>query len=193
MNIVDNAKRLAPKDRAIHGPLDYSEGVDIKPYVSFGGIMIPPTPDLTISLQVDEDSNTPIAIELQLADSQLLLQAFAARKTSGLWAQVQEESIAQVSEQGGKVDVTTGELGQQLDVYAQSTDKVPSSRHYGVDGPRWFLRGVLGGKALSDATAEQTMIDLFRSVIVHRGSAPMPPRDLIPLQIPGQSNQLAEA
>lgn len=193
MSVVSNGKRLAPNDRAIHGPLDYSEGVDIKPYVSFGGILIPPTPDLTIALQVDEQSSVPVAIELQLADSQMLLQAFAARKSSGLWSEVKEEATSQVSDQGGRVEITDGPLGQQLDVYAQKSDKVPSSRHYGVDGPRWFLRGILSGKALSDAAAEAQLVSLFRSVIVHRGDAPMPPRDLIPLHIPGQSDSPFEA
>jgi len=53
-----------------------------------------------------------------------------------------------------------------------------------VDGPRWFLRGVISGAAATDPEAAAQIEELFRSVVVVRGSAPMPPRDLIPLRVP---------
>ena len=58
------------------------------------------------------------------------------------------------------------------------------ARFIGVDGPRWFLRGVVGGRATSDPEAAERVEDLFRSIVVVRGGAPMPPRDLIPLKMP---------
>ncbi|MGB4135503.1 MAG: DUF3710 domain-containing protein, partial [Microbacterium sp.] len=57
-------------------------------------------------------------------------------------------------------------------------------RFVGVDGPRWFLRGVIGGDAASDPAAAEQVEDLFRSIVVVRGATPMPPRDLIPLKMP---------
>ncbi|MGO3662780.1 DUF3710 domain-containing protein, partial [Microbacterium gubbeenense] len=51
-------------------------------------------------------------------------------------------------------------------------------------GPRWFLRGVIGGEGASSAEAAEKVEDLFRSIVVVRGAAPMPPRDLIPLTMP---------
>ncbi len=58
------------------------------------------------------------------------------------------------------------------------------ARFIGVDGPRWFLRGVITGRAVTDPEAAAAVEDLFRSVVVVRGSSPMPPRDLIPLKMP---------
>jgi len=58
------------------------------------------------------------------------------------------------------------------------------ARFVGVDGPRWFLRGVIGGAAASDPEAAEKVEDLFRSIVVVRGGSPMPPRDLIPLKMP---------
>ena len=58
------------------------------------------------------------------------------------------------------------------------------ARFVGVDGPRWFLRGVIGGAATSDVDAAAQIEDLFRSLVVVRGTSPMPPRDLIPLKMP---------
>lgn len=184
-------QHLAPLDRAIHGPLDYSEGVDIKPYVSFGSILIPPTPELTIRLQIDDASSMPVAIELSIGQSTLLVQAFAAPKSTGLWREVQADVITQVTQQGGRVERRDGSLGQYLDVYPQQADSAPTTRHYGVDGPRWFLRGILSGAALTNEQAEAAMINLFRAIVVHRGDDPMPPRELIPLQVPVAVEDLA--
>jgi hypothetical protein len=58
------------------------------------------------------------------------------------------------------------------------------ARFIGVDGPRWLLRGVIAGEAIQNPTAKAAVEELFRSVVVVRGSQPMPPRDLIPLSIP---------
>jgi hypothetical protein len=62
------------------------------------------------------------------------------------------------------------------------------ARFIGVDGPRWFLRGVIAGEAAADPTAAAKVEDLFRSIVVVRGNTPMPPRDLIPLRMPAPSS-----
>ena len=58
------------------------------------------------------------------------------------------------------------------------------ARFVGVDGPRWFLRGVISGEAVNDPEASAKVVELFRSIVVVRGTTPMPPRDLIPLHVP---------
>ena len=63
-------------------------------------------------------------------------------------------------------------------------------RVLGVDGPRWFLRGVIAGKAAEQPDDASEIEELFRSVVVVRGTTPMPPRDLIPLHMP-KSTQTA--
>ena len=64
------------------------------------------------------------------------------------------------------------------------------ARFVGVDGPRWFLRGVIAGKAAEQPDDASEIEELFRSVVVVRGTTPMPPRDLIPLHMP-KSTQTA--
>jgi hypothetical protein len=43
---------------------------------------------------------------------------------------------------------------------------------------------VISGKGAVDPAAGAEIEDLFRSVVVVRGTSPMPPRDLIPLHVP---------
>ena len=58
------------------------------------------------------------------------------------------------------------------------------ARFIGVDGPRWFLRGVFGGEAALDRDAAAGLEGLFRQIVVVRGENPMPPRDLLQLRLP---------
>ena len=55
-------------------------------------------------------------------------------------------------------------------------------RFAGVDGPRWFLRGLFAGAAAADPAAAAPLEAVLREVVVVRGDHPMPPRDLLELQ-----------
>ena len=59
-------------------------------------------------------------------------------------------------------------------------------RFLGVDGPRWFLRGVLTGKATVDGQAAGLMEALFSQVVVVRDEVARAPRELLPLHLPQQ-------
>lgn len=94
----------------------------------------------------------------------------------------------QVKAQGGRVEEREGPLGKELLAEVPATAAEGSglrlARFIGIDGPRWFLRGVIGGAGASDPEAAEKVEDLFRSIVVVRGGTPMPPRDLIPLKMP---------
>jgi Protein of unknown function (DUF3710) len=62
-------------------------------------------------------------------------------------------------------------------------------RFIGVDGPRWFLRGVLSGAALEDPEQAAIMEQVFQHIVVARGDAPMPPRELLELTLPAEAQQ----
>ena len=54
----------------------------------------------------------------------------------------------------------------------------------GVDGPRWFLRGVLTGEAAVHPEAAGELEEAFADIVVVRGSEARPPRALLPVQLP---------
>jgi hypothetical protein len=67
-------------------------------------------------------------------------------------------------------------------------------RFVGVDGPRWFLRGLFGGPAAEGSGADAGLLEgVFRDVVVSRGEHPMPPRDLLELRLPPDAQQALEA
>ena len=67
------------------------------------------------------------------------------------------------------------------------------ARFVGVDGPRWFLRGVISGAAvLGDDKAAASVEEVFRTVVVDRGDDPRPPRELLPMTLPADLVAAAE-
>ncbi len=182
--------KSAPADRETAGPLDESEANAVRPYVDLGGVKILPRPELALRLEVEEGSKRVVAVALDFAESTLQVQPFAAPRTSGLWHEIRAQIADQIRKQGGSVAEVTGSLGPELHAQIPATGPDGGSRlarFVGVDGPRWFLRGVISGKAAVDAEAAAKIEELFRSVVVVRGTTPMPPRDLIPLHVPASA------
>ena len=186
---VDDDAKSAPADRETNGPLDESEANAVRPYVDLGGVKIVPRPDLQLRLEVEEGSKRVVAVGLDYAGSSLQVQPFAAPRTSGLWNEIRAQIVDQIHKQGGTTRIVTGTFGPE--VQAQIPVTTPGeaqgsrlARFIGVDGPRWFLRGVIAGDAIINPESASKVEELFRSIVVVRGVTPMPPRDLIPLHMP---------
>jgi hypothetical protein len=183
-------EKSAPEDRATEGPLDESEANAVRPYVDLGGVKILPREGLHLRLEVEEESQRVVAVGLDYAGSTLQVQPFAAPRSSGLWHEIREQIADQVQRQGGRVTERDGVFGPELvaEIPIAAPQGAPGetrvARFIGVDGPRWFLRGVIAGDAAVKPEAAALVEDLFRSIVVVRGSVPMPPRDLIPLRMP---------
>lgn len=181
--------KSAPDDRATQGPLDESEANAVRPYVDLGGVKILPREGLHLRLEVEEGSKRVVAVALDYAGSTLQVQPFAAPRTTGLWHEIRQQIADQIHKQGGRTKQAAGPFGPELlaeipTVQAGGEGSTRIARFIGVDGPRWFLRGVVAGKGAVDRAAAEQIEELFRSIVVVRGMSPMPPRDLIPLHIP---------
>jgi hypothetical protein len=157
--------------------------------VDLGGIWLPGRPGLEVRVEADQTTGEVVAVTAVLGDGALQLQPFAAPRSEGIWDEVRTEIRAGITAQGGTVDEVTGPLGPELRtrVPARSADgsqTVQPARFVGVDGPRWFLRGVITGGPALDPDTDAELVALFRDVVVVRGTDPMAPRDLIPLRLP---------
>ncbi|MGH3240028.1 MAG: DUF3710 domain-containing protein [Spirillospora sp.] len=172
--------------------------------------------------QVDEEGNPldgrPVAVLVQYEESAMQLQAFAAPKRSGIWDDVRRETAKDIQEEAqGQTQEGEGPFGPELlamvpqalteEVLAEMPDEfreqIPAEfveqgwapqiiRFLGVDGPRWFLQAVVQGAAIENEEQWQVLEDVLRGVVVIRGDAPMPPRDLLELQIPKEFSEGGE-
>lgn len=175
------------------GPFDSAHVDQVRPYIDFGSLRIEPRPDISVSVEVDEVSGRIVAITIDQNGSKLQVMAFAAPRNEGIWSDIRTSIAANVDAQGGSADETFGPLGVQLDARLPLVDEQgrPSgfrlARFIGFDGPRWCLRGTIGGLALTDIRAEADLIDVFKSIVVHRGDAPLPPSEALELKLPDGS------
>lgn len=185
--------KSAPVDRESSGPFDSAEVGFLAPHLDFGSLRISPREGLQIRAEVDEASKRVVALTLEIEGQKLQLQAFSTPTTEGMWDEVMEQTIASIQAQSGTVEVLDGILGKELRVTAPVTmnDSVSfrETRVVGVDGPRWFLRGIMSGEELYSTSKYLTLVELFRSVTVHRGETPFAPGELLPITLPVVNEQ----
>jgi hypothetical protein len=186
------SEKIAPSDRATKGPFDVSEVGLLTPYLDFGAIRISPHPDMKIRADVDEKTKRVIALTLEVDSHRIQLQAFAATKNEGLWATTLKALADGIGTQGGQAEELNGLIGPELHAsvpaVAGETKVMRKSVFIGVDGPRWFLRGVMSGPELLGPNYER-LVSIFRSTAVNRGDIAMPPGDLLPLKLPTGENE----
>lgn len=182
----------APADRSA-GPWDAGEEVPPGPRVDLGALRLPGVHGMELRMEIDKASNTVTAVGVTLDGSTLQMQAFAAPRSEGIWTEIRGEIAESVRKQGGSVDDVPGPFGREL--LARLPVRTPEgrtghrpARFFGVDGPRWFLRGVLTGRAAVDTEAAAQLEDLFRRTVVVRDTQARAPRDLLALTLPGQAD-----
>ncbi|MCB7138130.1 DUF3710 domain-containing protein [Cellulosimicrobium marinum] len=190
----DEADAQAPA----RGPFDASQVPERGPRVDLGAVWLPGLPGMELRMEVDKKTQRITGVACAVAGSGLQVQAFAAPRSEGIWDEIRQEIAASVTKQGGTVDDVPGPFGRELiaRIPAQSPDGrtgVRPARFVGVDGPRWFLRGVLTGKAAVDQQEARLLESVFANIVVVRDQSPRPPRDLLTLHLPGKAPAAAPA
>jgi hypothetical protein len=172
-----------------NGPWDVTERPDVEGYVDLGGIRLRGRDGMELRLELDESTGAVSSATVHLGRSAVQLQAFAAPRSDGIWAEIRAEIVAGIRRQGGHADEVPGPFGRELiaRIPARSPDGRTGhtpARFVGIDGPRWFLRAVFHGEAVHTPEAAQVLEDVVRDVVVVRGPEAMPPRELLPLRLP---------
>jgi hypothetical protein len=178
----------APQPAAA-GPWDLADAPDDGVQrVDLGGLRVPVLAG--VELRVDVQDNLVAAATFVDGASALQVAAFAAPKTAGIWAEVRDEIATSLRASGGSADTATGPFGPELraripvQAAGHQRPNLQPARFFGVDGPRWFLRGLLTGPAVDDAGKARRLLAAFRAVVVVRGGDAMAPRDQLPLRLP---------
>jgi hypothetical protein len=171
------------------GPWDSSERPGDDAVVDLGGLRLPGREGMELRLEVDEATGTVNGVAVVLGGSAVLLHAYAAPRSEGIWSEIRAEIAAGVTRQGGTATDTEGPFGPELLVRLPVRTPEGRTGHQvqrfaGVDGPRWFLRAVFQGPAAQDAAAAAELESVVRDVIVVRGAEAMAPRELLPLRLP---------
>jgi hypothetical protein len=190
------------------GPWDVADAPqDGRPRIDLGALRLPAVPGMELRVELNPQQKV-IGATMRIGESQLQVSAFAAPRASGIWDSVREDLATSASGQGGSLREVEGPFGPELAGTIVATPapqpgqtEPPKpvrrpARFLGVDGPRWFLRGMLSGPAASSEGTPppeaETLEQAFRGIVVVRGSEPMPVREQLPLTLPPQAaEQLA--
>lgn len=172
------------------GPWDVADSPPELARVDLGSLQVPVLEGTDIQLVFAEQHGAWVTVRNQLSEMQL--QAFAAPKRSGLWDEVRGEIATEIAGAGGQSAEREGPFGTELIAQVPAEPGQPASgtrpiRFVGVDGPRWFLRGLFVGAAAAEPAAAEPLEAVFSQVVVVRGEHPMPPRDLLELRLPAEA------
>jgi hypothetical protein len=167
-------------DVADDGPYDEADAPkDNVTRLELGSIKLP-VPD-GAQLQVEMDPAGAVrAVHLLTPAGQLTVSAFAAPRTGGLWKEVGAELIAQLKEDGARINRENGQWGEEI----TARNSGVHLRFVGVDGPRWLLRGVAAGPEEQAPVVAEALYELLRGTVVARGVQPMPVRTPLPIELP---------
>jgi hypothetical protein len=173
-----------------HGPWDAGEAYPEGERVDLGGLLLPIGAGFEVQLNVADDQIVGAVILVN--ESALQVGAFAAPKRSGIWDEVRAELKRELTSSGGSVDEREGPFGAELAAQVKQADGTQPVRFVGIDGPRWFLRAVISGKAALDAQSAEPLEDVIRDIVVVRGDQPMAPKEPIELRLPPEAKQAME-
>jgi Protein of unknown function (DUF3710) len=177
-----------------NGPWDVTDVPDADAErFDLGGLQLAIPEGAQVQLDVAPDGM--VVPTLFLGEAAVQVSAFAAPRRSGIWVEIRTEIADSLQEAGGEVAEAEGTFGTELHgtVPVELPDGsvgLQPARFVGVDGPRWFLRGLFTGEAVAPGAAGG-LEDAFRATVVVRGSEAMAPRDPLPVSVPREIMQAA--
>jgi hypothetical protein len=173
------------------GPFD---AADVDPHdlaarLDLGSLRLAMREGMELRVQVDEGTQEVVGVIALWPQSAVELRAFAAPKTTGMWPDIRSEIADDTVTNGGTALEADGRFGVELRLNVKVPDEsgqqaMQAQRLWGVDGPRWFLRvNVVGRAAVDDA--ELPEVEAFvRDIVVVRGREAMAPRAALPVKLP---------
>jgi len=177
--------RVRDEPQPTTGPFDVRDAPDDDvPRADLGALLIPVGAGLDLQVEVNEQQEI-ISATLGSPLGTMQVGLFAAPRNEGIWDEVRAEIRESLVQQRGKpTEREDGRFGTELvaTLPAQGGARMPV-RFLGVDGPRWFLRAMLVGRAADPGHAE-VFEEAFRQIVVVRGTSPLPVREPVPLTLP---------
>lgn len=180
------------------GPWDAADAPAVElPRLDLGGLQLPVPEGLEVRVDMSPEGEV-VAATLVAGESAMQLNAFAAPKTAGIWAEVRAEIKDALGQSGGSAAEADGPYGTELrgtvptEAPGAGIVQLPA-RFLGVDGPRWFLRALITGPAAADGGLAAPFESALRDVVVVRGTDPMAVRDPLPLALPKDVMEQVEA
>lgn len=173
-----------PRDIAEVDPASLADRMDL------GSMLVPSIPGLQVQVQADQKTGTITQVTFALPGGAVQVQPYAAPRSGGLWEDVRGQLMTSINASGGLVEERQGEFGTEIHAQVKAENgALQPARFVGVEGPRWFVRGVFIGAAARDPEAAKPLEEAFREVVVIRGDAALPVGAPLPLTMPNAATE----
>lgn len=169
------------------GPYDAKVAPHAHAELDLGSLRLPDIDGVALSLRPGSADAAPTSVVVHAGEAAMELAVFAAPTSQPLWDEVRGRLV----DDGATVEAVSGRFGPTVRTLGRS-------KVIGIDGPRWFLRVVvapddetrddeLGTPAgLGDSPTGSALLDeVLTGLVVVRGTAAAPPRQPLPLHLPG--------
>jgi hypothetical protein len=155
--------------------------------LDFGALQIPAVDGMQVRADLDDEQ--VVAVSVMIDGTVMQMQAFAAPRSEAVWDEVRQDIAEGIRGNQGKAREADGPFGRELHAEIPVIDPsgatvLQPARFVGIDGDRWFLRGVVTGPGATDPARAAAVEEIFADVVVVRGSHAAPPRDPLPLHLP---------
>jgi len=166
------------------GPWDADEVPDDDiARLDLGGLRVAASPEVEVRLEADQSGGVTGVILVQ-ASSSLAIGAFAAPRGQGIWDEVRADLLDTLRAEGSGGAERDGPFGTELTATVNGPDGRQAARFVGIDGPKWFLRGMFTGPAATNPEQARVLERALRNVVVARGDGALPVRGPLPLVLP---------
>ncbi|WP_433057624.1 DUF3710 domain-containing protein [Dactylosporangium sp. CS-033363] len=182
----------AGKSERPRGPYDISEAPEGIAQLDLGSLKVPAVENVEVRVQADNEGKIQ-QILLVFEQSALQLGVFAAPRSEGIWDEVRAEIRKTLFDDGVAAEEVTGEYGTELRGRVRGPEGLTDIRFVGVDGPRWLVRAVFQGPAAVDPQVAPPLLECLHNLVVERGHEAMPVREGLPLHLPKEVAEAAEA
>jgi Protein of unknown function (DUF3710) len=186
------------------GPWDVEDPYPERERIDLGSLQVPAVHG--VDIQLNFNGEQAAAVVIVRGESVLQIQAFAAPKRSGLWDDIRQEIIDELTAAGGHGEEADGPFGIEIRARVpaeagggpgdargrQGSRALQPARYIGADGPRWFLRGLISGPAAVHREPAKILEDVYAGTVVVRGEHPVPPRELLALRLPPEAQRALE-
>jgi uncharacterized protein DUF3710 len=177
---------------ATDGPYDVTEAPQAE-RLDLGSLQIPVVEGVDIRVQANPDGLVQQVV-LVHQDSLLQLTVLAAPRSTGIWDEIREEIRQSLQSDGVRAEEHEGEFGTELRARVKVQGGGQADlRFIGVDGPRWLVQATYQGRAATDPSAAGPLDTCLRGLVVDRGKDAMPVRDVLPLRLPREMAEQAQA
>lgn len=172
------------------GPFDSRDYGDIGDLVDAGSLWLPLSQTALLQFGIDNVTHRVLAAFYITPQGAVQLQAYAAPRSHGIWDSLRRDLREALANAGGMSEEVESPFGTALlsQVSTGEDGGFVKQLFVGIDGPRWFLKATITGDAATDPALAQSLYEIIRAVVVHRGSEPHPPQEFLPLRLPAGKN-----